>query len=297
MDQMLKDAAAKGGDAPELYPDETRDVGPQSILKVRRRKTWIEAYVDSQLFYTSNMFLQEETPGAKLTDTSLFVDTVQLAFAPMPTVVKQGTIAPRVGFRYQWFMYGLGDSTRGLDRFNFDAQTLFADVRYRVHGDWIFEGGFEATRLVGHTPDYDSYREVYSELLPRVGVTRQFSFSETKVLSLSYQANFHFSETAGNPQRGVNDRTDQILMAAYNHALTPHWVAQPFYRMQYSYYTSAGGRSDVLHTIGLSCYYFFTPQISLRAFASYDIKQSDGRLIPEYRKFDAGLGANLNIRF
>lgn len=299
IERLFKDATATGGNAPELFADETKDVGPQSILKLKQKKTYFEAVMDSQFFYTSNMLLQESGNGARLKDTSVFVNTAQLALAPIPYQIGPGQLAPRIGYRHQWFDYGLESNARGLGSFDFDVSTVFVDLRYRLGNNWIVEAGFDWLRLLNHTPSYFSYDEIYKEYVPRWGVTRQFSFSETKVLSLGYQGNFHFSETPGNFPENQNNRMDNSLIVAYTHALTSQLVLQPYYRIQHTHYTASafGSRNDWLQTIGLSVNYYPTPRFSVRLFAGYDIKESDLAIVPDYRKLDAGLGLNFNLKF
>ena len=131
IERLFKDATATGGNAPELFAEETKDVGPQSILKMKQKKTYFEAVADSQFFYTSNMLLQESGNGLRLTDTSVFVNTAQLALAPTPYQIGPGLLAPRIGYRHQWFDYGLESNSRALGGFDFDVSTVFVDLRYR----------------------------------------------------------------------------------------------------------------------------------------------------------------------
>ncbi len=299
MERMFKDANATGGNMPELFSEETKDVGPQSILKLKQKKSYFEAVLDSQFFYTSNMFLQENGTGARLTETSMFVNTAQLALAPTPYQIGPGQLAPRIGYRHQWFDYGLESNKRGLGTFDFDVSDVFVDLRYRLPNNWTFEVGFDWMRLLNHTPSYFSYDEIYKEYVPRVGVFRQFAISETKVFSVGYQGNFHFSETPGNLPENQNNRTDQSLVAAYTHALTSQLVLQPYYRFQFTHYTASplGSRNDLLHTFGLSVNYYPTERFSVRLFAGYDLKESDQPAVPDYRKLDAGLGLNFNLKF
>ena len=298
MEKRFKDATATGGSAPELFAEETKDVGPQSILKMKQKKTYFEVVADSQFFYTSNMLLAEKNPGVRLTDTSVFVNTAQFALAPTPYQIGPGLLAPRIGYRHQWFDYGLEKNSRGLGSFDFDVSTVFVDLRYRLGENWSVEAGFDWMRLLNHTPTYFSYDEIYKEYAPRVGVFRQFSFSETKVLSVGYQGSFHFSETPGNIPENQNNRLDNSLIAAYTHALTSQLVLQPYYRIQYTHYTASpfGTRNDLLQTIGLSIHYYPTTRSGVRLFAGYDLKESDQPIVADYRKLDAGRGLNFNLK-
>src|SRR5437868_2280604 len=61
--------------APELFPGESSDIGPQSVLRTKARKTWFEAIADVQYFYTDNMFLTEQNKQ----ETGVLVSTAQFA--------------------------------------------------------------------------------------------------------------------------------------------------------------------------------------------------------------------------
>ena len=57
---QMADSYIDGSSAPELYPDESSDVGPQTVLRMKPRRTLFEAMADVQYFYTDNMFLTEK---------------------------------------------------------------------------------------------------------------------------------------------------------------------------------------------------------------------------------------------
>ena len=86
-------------------------------------------------------------------------------------------------------------------------------------------------------------------------------------------------------------------MAAYTHTFGPHLSVQPYYRLLLTRYGSQSARFDYLHSFGLSAYLPLCANASLRAFVSYEIKDSDAPAIPDYRKLDAGGGLNLSVRF
>lgn len=295
-EHLLREQELEGGLAPELYVGEMRDVGPQSILETDQRHRWFEAGADSQFFFTSNMFLEEDNPGTDLTDTTLFVNTVHLAASTPAIEVGNGLLGARAGFQHSWFNYGLGDSTDGLNDFDFDAQTVMAEARYRING-WLFEAGIEWTRLLDHSPDYFDYDKFYSEVVPRWGLSRHFYWSESKVFTVSYQGHYRVTDSTGSLVSDANDRTDQALYVNYSHALTPHIVIQPYYRFQYSYFTQADDRTDLFHTVGLTLSYIFNEYFSVRAFASYERRDSDDPLQADYEKIDGGVGVNAFLRF
>lgn len=295
----------ESGPAPELYPGESSDVGPQSVLKHKPRKTYVQALADAQYFYTDNMFLNEQ--GKQEAD--VLVSTAQIALAPTPYNLGRGKLAPRLGYRHQWYFFGLASDTSltvfdfqtqtfrsaRLSEFDFNAQTIFADGRWKVE-NWTFEAGIDFTRLMD-TSDYDQF---YREFVPRWGVQRLFPLNETRAFSVGYEGDYRFSDTALPPagfNEDLNSRTDHGVFIAYTHALCKNAIVQPFYRFKYTHFTEGENRDDYLNSFGLALHCFFTPQISLRAFAGYDIMNTSGNLAPDYKRLDAGGGLNLTFRF
>ena len=298
--QQMQDKVRTGESAPILSPEEMIDVGPQSILRMKRRQTWFEASADSQLLYTSNILLTEgNSPFNR--GTSFLVSGVSAALAPQPFQLGNGLFAPRVGVRHQWFNYGIGDGSLERDLAisnpDFDAQAAFADARYRFAENWIADAGVDALRILNHTPSYDSYQETYKEVGLRWGLLRQFPFTETRLLALGYEGSHHFGSTRGAFLGSSSDRSEHSALLAYTHALTPQLVMQPYYRFLYTWYTRGASRNDYLNSVGLSLSYYFTSWCSARCFVAYDFKESDNALVADYRKFDGGAGLNLTFRF
>lgn len=301
LDKKLREAITPGGsqmDAPELFQGELKDVGPQSILKVKQQRTLFEVAVDSQFFYTSNQNLAEDAAG-----TTLFVNTAQIAYAPPAFQTSRGAVAPRAGFRHQWFNYGLGDRPATKGDNDFDLQAVFGEARWAFRQDWTAEAGVEWSRLINHTPTYTTYRQFYSEWVPRIGVTRNVSFSETKSLTFAWQMNYHLTDSPDAPAsappapRNTNDRMDHSFLTAYTHVFGPKLAVQPYYRLLLTRYGSQSARFDWLHSFGLSAYITLRENVSVRGFLSYEIKDSDAPIVPDYQKFDIGGGLNLNVRF
>lgn len=296
----MQDKVRTGETAPILSPEEMVDVGPQSILKMKRRKTHFEASADSQLLYTSNILLTEDNSPFKR-GTSFLVSGISVALAPEPFLVGNGLLAPRIGIQHQWFNYGIGDGSLerdlGIANPDFDAQTAFADTRYRFAENWIADGGVTALRILNHTPSYSSYQETYREVGLRLGLMRQFRFTETRLLAMGYEGSHHLGSTRGAFLGNSSDRSEHSLLVAYTQALTPQLVMQPYYRFLYTWYTQGASRNDYLQSVGLSLSYYFTSWCSARLFVAYDHKESDNPLVADYRKFDGGGGVNLTVRF
>ena len=286
-------------EAPELYPGENADVGPQHILRVLRRKTYFELVADSQYFYTDNPFLSDQNK----TRTSLFVNTVQAAFAPEPIWLGRAQFAPAVGFRSQWFNYDLLDgSGDGLNRLDFNAQTAFLNARYQ-RGPWQVYAGFDFTRLV----DQGSYKEAYREYAPTLGIQRFFPINDRLMFIASVQFGYHLTglpATPTLPRLDVNDRYDGVVNLSINQEILPRLFVQPYYRFQYTYYpgfsdgTTAGTRrNDVVNTFGASLIYYFNQHVGVRLFANYEMKASSYSVAFNYHKLDAGGGLAVNWRF
>src|SRR5436190_21831417 len=65
--------------APELYPGENEDVGPQHMLRLKQRHQYFRAFVDSQYYFTSNARL-----SAQPDPSTVFINTIQAEFTPKP---------------------------------------------------------------------------------------------------------------------------------------------------------------------------------------------------------------------
>ena len=291
--------------APELYRGETNDVGPQSILQFKPRKTYFEAIADAQYFFTDNMFLNQHDKQ----HADVLVSTAQFALAPTAYDLWDGQFAPRLGYRHQWFDFGLISDKQvtvadfntltvhdvGLNAFDFNVQTVFTDARW-ARGNWIFMAGFDFTRLL----DTDHYDQFYREYVPRWGVQRNFTLNEKTVVSLGYEGDYRFADTDFPPPTLSSDfesRTDHSLLASLSYNLCAQSVLQPYYRFKYTHFTQGEKRDDYLNSFGLALYFTITRQITMRGFVGYDIMNTNSDFVPDYNVFNAGGGINLTIRF
>jgi hypothetical protein len=289
---------------PELFVGESSDVGPQSVLKLKSRRTLIEASADVQYFYSDNMFLANS--GKQ--DVDVLVTTVQAALAPTPYEFHGGLLAPRLGYQHQWFAYDLVgehtvnafDSTTlnfndiSLKKFDFNVSTIFSDVSW-TRNNWTFTFGGDFRRML----DSGTYDEFYKELVPRWAIRRDFILNEKQALSLGYEGDYRVSETPNVPPTAgsdFNDRTDHSLVVVGSWRLCQHAILQPSYRFQYTHYT-ATRRDDFLQSFGLAVYCPLNDNVSLRGFVSYDSLATDGFYANNYEKLDAGIGLNLTVRF
>jgi len=295
---------------PEFYEGETGDVGPQSVLQFKPRRTYIEASADEQYFFTDNVFLADQ--GRQHAD--VLVSTVQAALAPTPYEFAGGLLSPRAGYQHQWFNYGLANSDTvkiypsfnfvSLDMFDFNVSTFFGDVAWQRQ-NWTFTLGGDYRRLL----DSGNYAEFYHEYVPRWSIRRDFSMNDSFAFSIAYEGDYRMTGTTppffantvppNNPPvypNTFNDRTDQSLLLVANWRLCSHAVLQPFYRLQFAHYTRIN-RDDLIHSFGLTLYCPITKQIAIRTFVSYDIANTDGFYAQDYQSLNAGGGLNLTVRF
>ena len=282
--------------SPELFVGEFEDVGPQEILRQKRRKRWVSVRLDSQFFYTSNATLAEDAD-----DSTLYINTVSLSLGPEMIDVPGGELRPRFGYRHQFFNYALAGRRPGPPGsiVDFDAQTVFGYLRYDTHKNWQWLVGLDYTRLVDHFPNYASYKEFYREWVPRYAVSKFIHFSETRFLGLSYQGALHLTES---PRDIIDihsqDRIDQSLLVGYTHGFNSRWIAQPFYRVLYNHFTRGADRDDFVQTVGVFVFYNVTEWLNLRGFFTHDWRESDSAtIVPDYRKYDIGLALHAQWKF
>jgi hypothetical protein len=288
-DQSGKLTYEPGSEAPEIYPVESEDVGPQSVLSIKPRRTWVEGAADAEYYYTDNAFLDHTTRVS----SGLLISTAQIALAPAPYQVGEIQLTPRLGFREQWydfFQYGSHDPN--LNTFDFNAQTVFASEQLAWR-KWVFGAGLDYIRLLS-TSDY---RQFYAEYSPHWEVTRPIVITSNQVLSLGYQGYYHFSDAAQFPdllESGFFNRLDQMFLATYSWKPCDHVVLQPYYTFRYTHFTSSISRDDELHSVGVSAYYFFNKYLSARIFTGYD-KRFSSIVSAEYHQFSAGTGVNFTL--
>jgi hypothetical protein len=279
-----------GTTAPELYPGENSDIGPQRILKMTSRPTPWELYLDSQFFYTNNATFSKNPK----TGSGVFVNTVQLSYSPGPYKLGSNTFAPSAGISSQWYNYG----RKSLAPLSFDAQTGFLSAKYNLGTHWQIFGGINYTRLLN--PDY---KETYREFLPNLGGQYLFSIRDNLILIVSDEIAYH--STYVPPFLGsspsTNNRWDETVNLAIAWQLTGHLIAQPYYRFQYSYYRTdtfqTSSRKDYLQTTGLTMAYYFNKAASARVFFNYNAKKSSDINVDDYQEADGGLGASLDVKF
>jgi Putative beta-barrel porin 2 len=277
--------------APELYPGETTDVGPQHILRATPRWNYFNVYFDSQVFYSDNANFAQ---GSSIIASSVFVNTVQAAITPPPITLGQGKLTPTAGVISQWYNYG-NNQMASLD---FDALTFFISERYNAN-NWQVSLGANYTRLL----DQGDYNWTYEEILPALAVQRFFPIEDKLLVVLGNQVDYHFTDVPSTPGTStqINNRFDEIVNLGLSWQLTRNLVLQPYGRFQYSLYRhntlQTSSRTDYLYSTGVALTYYFNRYLSLRTFFNYNFKQTDDAVSPAYHEYNGGIGGTLNFNF
>jgi hypothetical protein len=282
---------AAGEAAPELYSGEAADLGPQTVLGVARPRHHFAASADVQYYYTDNFFLNE-SPFRQ--ETTVLLSTVDVALAPTPYPLGGGRFAPRIGVRHQWYNFGL-ETDRPFDFYDFRAQSVYGEGRFRFADHWIAEAGVEALRLVNH----NTGDEFYKEIAPRWGIAWRYPLCRAATFEAGYRGIYRITEEPFTPDN-YQDRLDTIGHAALSITLGERFVAQPFYRFQHTHYSErffGDNRDGQLHTFGLGLFCFLSDSCSLRGFFGYDLAEFRSPFLPDYRNLTAGGGVNLTLRF
>jgi len=295
LEQSAQQTVAPGDSAPELYPGEESDVGPQSVLEIKPRRQLFEAMIDSQFYHTDNVLLVD---SAKYS-TTVLVSTAQFALAPTPYDLWGGQFAPAVGYSQQWFDYGLGDNVstpyfHDVNTLDFNAQTMFADLRWWTKPGLTAELGFNYLRLLS-TSDYSSF---YEEADPYAGLSA--TIADDKVSgTFAYQASYHMPNgTTYDIDPDFNERFDSLLSISCIVKLSQRFSVQPYGQYRYTHFFTDTSRNDQFGTFGLAAYYQVCRYCHVRAFLNYNLRRSDrADLAPNYEEFDAGAGVNVDIRF
>ncbi len=286
----LNESYSDGQVAPELYPGESADVGPQLLVIPKVKKTWFEVSADAQYFYTSNIFLAEKAA----VDTGVLLTTLQAAFAPTPFEVAGHELSIRAGYRHQRYNYGLDNSRNGLNNFDFDDGTVFANARYAFAPNWNVFVGVDYNRLLS---GLENLNEFYTELVPGWALERQFAFGENSMLSVAYIGAEHITHADPSPTTNVNDRLDSIFSLSWSWQFRPGFVFQPYYRFQQTHYWVTSTRNDIFNTVGATISWVITDWASVRTFASWENRNSNDVRVSDYQKFDGGLGLSVVLHF
>lgn len=315
-DQQSKSAPAED-EPPETYPGENADLGPQKLLKQKKKKPLFDFSSDTMLTWTSNAMSQATGPS----EARVLAETMSLAFAPEPLDIGIGKLGVRGGYRHLFYIY---DAFGGcsLNASNFEMSTLFLGGNLSFLEKWNASLGMDYGRVMmlpGPAPKKWSYEYVFDpskwqegfvDWSPNWALMRSVSFNDKLNLILSYSGAYHFTEASQIPElqnrTNSNDKLDSTLMASLMWSLTSKWMLQPSMRLTHSLYTqptNAVGDLPKVHrrdrTLGpsLSVMWSPTPRVSCRASVGGEFRNSNDPLTQNYSKFEASIGLSAALKF
>ncbi len=275
---------------PELYPGENEDVGPQYLVMPKVRKTYFEAGVDVQYYYTSNALLSEKGND----DTGILLSTAWFGFAPTPIDLWGGQFAWRTGYREQLYNYGLDNTQSQLNNIDFTVGTAYLGGRYTFGRNWTISAGIDYNRYLSLEANYN---EFYTEALPQWGVEKLFEINDRNFITIGYFGALHLTYTDPQPVSHINDRTDSIFLITSVHQLTERLTLQPYYRFQQTHYWENASRNDAFNTFGVALSFRINDWSSVRVFTSYETRDTNEQSVPDYSKWDTGGGVSLAVKF
>jgi hypothetical protein len=314
---------APGDTVPSLYAEEESDLGPQSVLR-KKKPAWFRGSVDAQVFFTDNLLYEHNGED----DGGVAVTSLEAAFMTPPCITRFASYRAEVGYRHQFFNYFGHEDVSGrldADDFDFDSSTAFASILAQTK-HYQFRIGVDYTRLLGFEPiRNDDYEEFYHEIVPRWSVQRNFRVCDKSIFSLAYLGAYHasdedvpvilsrFGPSMSFLKRNFSDdrseRWEHTFIASYSMRLPCDFVAQPYYRFQYTDYVNPQpsfarfgsvvnfDESLYLHTVGFSVGWFPCENFGARAFAGYNWQEAKENAKAEYEKLDIGAGIAATLRF
>ena len=306
--------ALQPGDVlPALYDGESEDVGPQSVLRVKKNP-WLRASVDVQAFYTDNMLYTEQDKE----DAGVAITTVEGALMTKPYITRFASYRGELGYRHQFYNYFGNDkvleqtSSTGrpvhydAEDFDFDSSTFFANLTAQTR-HYQFGLGLDYTRLFGFKDlRPHNYDEFYSDVSPRWSVQRNFRVCNRSQLSFAYLGSYHFTDEDAplldlpaylsvKVRVDRSERWEHTFLAAYTVALPCSTAVQPYYRFQYNDFAHTD--DYLIHATGISVGWYPCENFSLRGFVGYSWSDAKNSLVAEYEKLDAGGGVTATWRF
>jgi hypothetical protein len=297
------------GDAlPSLYDGESEDVGPQSVLRVKKTP-WLRASLDVQAFYTDNMLYTEHDKE----DAGVSITTVEGAFMTKPCITRFASYRGEFGYRHQFYNYfgnddvlKQGSTSYDAQDFDFDSSTFFANLAMQTR-HCQFGLGLDYNRLFGFKDlRKNNYDEFYSDVSPRWSAQRDIRICNRSQLSLVYLGSYHFTQedkpllnAAGYDDLDIRDdrseRWEHTFVAAYTVALPGSTAVQPYCRLQYNDFAHTD--DYFVRTGGLSIGWYPCENFSVRGFVSYSWSDAKNSYVAEYEKLDAGGGVTATWRF
>lgn len=307
--QALKNTPETPDEPPETYPGENADLGPQMLLKAKKKRPPLFEFSSDTMFtWTSNALSEGSDPKK----AGIVAETFSLALTPPPFDLGPGKLSLRTGYRHLLWMYDVAKLYTSLNSNNFEMSTFFAGGNYSFAENWNASLGLDFNRIMttkvfnGWRPDLmvdpSKWSEVYVEWNPNWGLSRNIPLADKLNLTLSYSGGYHFTFTDPNPKTNSADKLDNNLSVSLSYAATDTIMLQPNIRFSHSFYTqpqtTQSHRRDRGITPGLTVMWTPSPRIALRWSMSGDFRRSnDQDLSPNSNKFDASTGVTVTLKF
>ena len=301
--------------APETYPGESADLGPQVLLKQKKkREPLFEFSSDTMFMWTSNA-LTAGINDPNRARTSIIGETLSLALAPKAWDVGSGKLSLRTGYRHTFWIYDIKSAnSSGLNSNNFQASTIFSNLRYAFAENWAASFGLDYSRVLtspvaGQNWKIDNFwedhwGETYTDITPNWSLERTISIGEKAGLSLTYSGGFHFSKSPSATSLRDLDKLDNALSVGFAYMPSQEWMVQPNIRFLHNYFTrnrTADDPSERRQTKslapGISLMWMPKPAVSIRLSGAADFFRSNDPDQPSYNKYDFSVGVTANLRF
>lgn len=290
-------AGVKEGVAPELFPGESDDLGPQQLLLKKPRAKMFELSTDTQALFSSNALLSERGHRG----VGVFIQNASLAFAPRPLEIGEVKLAFRAGYRQQFWFYE--PTTKNLNNLDFAFSGVFTSLRAILSDEWSVNLGMDYSRVLGFSDrsNWKSSPENYVDWTPSLSVDYSKKVSDKVGFSASWISSVHWTDSAswrGRSSARDNNRVDHSVVVSLSWQAASKLVVQPNVRVQRVDYFE-GKRADWFFSAGLGLIVPMTEAFSVRGSLSLEQRESNDLLFgtPDYRKFDASLSLGGLLRF
>lgn len=282
---------------PELFAGELDDVGPQYLLVAQPRHRPWQLWADLELTATSNVTLVETDPASStvtVAQVDFLRESVRRPFAG-------GTWGWTAGAQGQAYRYGYLTGTQEqinlveIDRNNFDLGGLHARVDWQ-RGPWLASLGARGSTLRANATDHTFYRELAAEW----ALFWQKALRPGRTLAFGLDGAMRFSETDsfGLLPHDWNNRVEQSFTCLLDQQLGATWHLRPSLRYILSHYTAAErDRFDQQFSARLALTRPLGRWAHLRFTLGYDHRESRDPLVPDFSKWDLGLGLGARWKF
>jgi hypothetical protein len=317
--------------APETYPGENADLGPQVLLKQKKKRDPLfEFSSDTMFMWTSNALTAGwSDPANGPRDTGIVAETLSLAFAPKAWDVGSGKLSLRTGYRQVFWVYDVRDRVpinpelgyNGLNLNNFQVSTIFTNARYSFAENWAASFGVDYTRVMNQSPAQDwkiqnfgdtsnFWKESYKDINPNWSLDRSIALGEKAGISLTYSGGYHFSElptafpNSSSLGSSYLDKLDNAFTVGFAYLPSQTWMIQPSTRFLHCLFTRTQSASDpgerrrtTSVSPSLTVMWMPKPSLSVRLSTSADFFRSNDSDQPSYNKYDASVGFSINLKF